>query len=325
MPLRILSAIAALVSAAGASASFDLMLIPGSDQIHRYDPVSRVSLGAYDHNGGRIIAANSSGRSYAGEVSNAQVQSYSNGQYHGNLAILNSTRSMELAGNGLFSLASTTMRKTDIVSGASTNVTLSASVNWYSLASYGNHVVATGLNGSNVISFQSIDINSLALSSVVTGNVTVIAGSILGKSAFTTNPSTPSQLPTLMIAYASTTGFLSVAKATLSSGVMSGALNSSALTGFVATNSMPSILSAHGGWWVYGQDTGGTNVRIQRQENLTGGGNAFSVNYTMAVPGGGSFSTATHYQPGMVVAPEPAAFLPLGLGLGVLLRRRRKQ
>ncbi|MBL8060771.1 MAG: hypothetical protein JNK63_08670, partial [Chthonomonas sp.] len=282
-----------------------------------------ISLGSY-LSAPAFLVATSKGRSFGASGSSANIQSYSTGQGLGSGSILANSRSIDVVNDSLISLSSTTLRKTDVVGGLSTSTTLSSSVTWSSLALFGNYAVAVGVNTSNVVAYQVTDITSMATSSVVTSTVSVLAGTNVGKAAFSFNPANPLTAPMFMYSYISTSNAMTLARSNFNSGVASSSVSNLVITNYSSATSMPAVLAGHGGWWVYGQDnTFGTMARIGRFDITAAGGLLNSSVLTMTAPGG-AYATTTFFHPGMVVAPEPAAFLPLGLGMLLMRRRKRK-
>ncbi|MCC6686345.1 MAG: hypothetical protein IT205_05090 [Fimbriimonadaceae bacterium] len=316
-----LTAIASL--AAGAVASFDLMLIPGSDgRVHRYDPVNGVSLGSFAGQNPLLVATNGAGVSYSCSGFGAFGHAYSTGQSLGSWVLPVNPRSLEYADGALFGMSSTTLRKVDTVTGASTNVTLSSSVAWQSLTSFGTTLIAIGINTSNVITYQTLSTATLTLSATSSAGVSVAPGTALGKAGFTFNPGVPGSLPQFAFSYVNTSSQVSFIRSFLSGGSPV-TTTPFTITGFTSTNSMPSVLAGHNGYWIYGQDsTVAANARIARIDIVS---SSFipGASTTITAPGG-SFSSASYYHPGIVIAPEPAAFMPLGLGLLLMRRRKRK-
>ena len=89
---------------------------------------------------------------------------------------------------------------------------------------------------------------------------------------------------------------------------------------------MPGFMAGHGGGaWIFGRDSvSATNFRVTRMDFSTVSTPLEGETVTFTAQGGAFAAGNSNYIHGAnIVAPEPAAFLPLSLGL-LLLRRRRR-
>lgn len=303
-------------------ASFDLMLLPGRDnRIYRYDPVNRLMLGSYATSATGKIAANNAGLSYSTAGSSTlQVNEYSSGNHAGFLTTSSSNRGLELAGDSVYALSTSQLRKTVIANNNASILTLGTNVVWHTLASFGSNIVAIGTDTANQISFQNVDLNTFTAGSVITTINTATAGSNMGKAAAVEVPF--SSAPTLMFTFMNgATPSIARLQLTASGAATSTAVTTAAMNNFSSTNFMPGFSAGHaGGFWAYGQDSiTPTNARVTRYDRTSNLLVEGETN-TFASPGGNFTSGIFHAA--NVVAPEPAAFMPLAMGLLLLQRRK---
>lgn len=190
MDMRRLAIIALAATAVTAHGSFDLMLLPGNDdRIYRYDPVNRVSLGAYGANESDMIAADNRGVSYAANELSSHVQSmdYSNGSHIATYSGISTFNALELKDNYFFGITGTSLRRTNISTGTTNALTLAANVAWQSLAVYGSHAIAIGLSSTDTLAFQSVNLNTLVVNAVQVSTATLTSGTNIGKAAVVYN------------------------------------------------------------------------------------------------------------------------------------------
>ncbi len=318
----------AWLAAGAAWGSFDLMLLPGADaRTYRYDPINNVMLGSFANLGNaNLIAADTRGLSYASASNSSaiQVQHYSTGLQAG-LMTGNTARAIELAGDKIYQLSTFgSMRRMDLSGANGANFTINTASTWSSLSIFGSTLIALGHNTtSNQLTMQTMDLATLSLGSYITYSVTIQSGTTLGKAAAARNELADSQM--MAFTYVSSSGALSVGRVNLNLAGQVNPINmtTTTLSGFSIAESMPSFVAAHNGFWLYGQDSvTATNANVRRFDISTNG--LFSgISTTFAAPGG-SFNPNTYMHPANIVAPEPAAFLPLGLGVLLMRRRRRR-
>lgn len=324
---KLLSVVSLVGGCALASASYDLMLLPGTDgRIYRHDPVNNVTLGSYYGDSTRYtVAADTNGLSYltAESGSGCFVHSYSTGESRGMMSTNTNTRALELIGGALFTVSTTHIRKYDITTGAFLSLSsLATGVDWLSGCSFGTTVHAIGMNTTTkALCVQSLDITTGTLGTLLT-TTTIATGTQIGKAAAAQNTFTSAQQ--MVFSYLSA-GTVSYGRMSLTATgqLSSSTVTTSPLAGYVTTNVMPAAVTAHGGWFFYGQDaTTSTLSRIRRfnlfNQSLAG------EEYTINTPGG-TFAPRPNntFQIANIVAPEPSSLLALGLG-GLVMRRRRK-
>lgn len=321
--------------AASVFASFDLMLIPGSDgRVYRYDPVNRIQLGSFTSSSqNNYVAADNSGTAMVGFISGSAFRSYnySNGELNGLISAVSTARSVNLLNGFMYVQTSTQVRKYNAVTGALAGTqTLNATSTWRTAALSNGYLIAVGTDTANVISMQSINLSTFTLSNSVTTTATTTASTDLGKAAVAIN---------------AITGAMRLGFSYISSGVplfaqmslgANGDLNTSSYTnfslngagGFNASSVMPAAVAGHSGLFIVGADfTSPTNtMRIDHWD--MGSNLIFNNSSTITAPGGTFGAPGGSWHPANVVAPEPGAWLGIGLGmtgLGLCRGRRRRR
>lgn len=324
--------VGSLGAAAAVLASFDLMLLPGSDgRIYRYDPINRIQLGYYNSSGQNSFnAADSSGTAFAGISSGSQIRSYnySNGELSGAISAVTGMRSINLSGGFLYLQTSSGVRKYNATTGAlAGNITLNANSTWKTAALSNGYLIAVGTDASNAITMQSINLNTFAISSSVTTTVTATAATDLGKAAVAINGITGSQRLAFSFMTGGTPSFGQMALGS-NGDLLSSTLSSFSLSGvggFSAASIMPAAVSGHSGLFVVGSDFSSptTTMRIDQYDMATA--LLYSNSATLTAPGGTFLSVGGLWHPANVVAPEPSTMLISGVGgLALLLRRRKR-
>ena len=324
--------VGSLGAAASVLASFDLMLLPGSDgRIYRYDPVNRIQLGSFSSSlSTSYIAADNSGTAFSGSSGGSQFRSYnySNGELNGFISGVTGVRSLNLLGGFLYLQTSTQVRKYNATTGAFVGtVALNANSTWKTAALSSGYLIAVGTDASNVITMQSINLSTFALSSNVTTSVTTTATTDLGKAAVAINGISGSQR--LAFSYLSG-GLPSFAQISLGStgDLVTSSMNTFSISGagqFNATSVMPAAVAGHSGLFIVGADFSSptTTMRIDQYDMATG--LLFNNSTTITAPGGTFGASGGFWHPANVVAPEPSTMLMSGVGgLAFLLRRRKR-
>ena len=304
------------------------MLLPGNDdRIYRYDPVNRVSLGAYGANESDMIAADNRGVSYAANGLSVHVQSmdYSNGSHIATYSGISTFNALELKDNYFFGITGTSLRRTNISTGTTNALTLAANVAWQSLAVYGSHAIAIGLSSTDTLAFQSVNLNTLTVNAVQVSTATLTSGTNIGKAAVVYNSLTAT--PTLLFSMAAPASTLYYTRKALNAdGSFTGGTSvSGTLAGFATAEFLPNAMAGHGGGgWFYGQD--GTSASLARITRADMGPVSLSLgeSHTFNAPGGGFNNLAFTSHGANVVAPEPGTMAALGLGVVAVLRRKRK-
>lgn len=328
--LRNLLIFSALAVAAACSASFDMLLLPSSDgRIYRYDPVNRVALGSYTSASTPMIAASySTENSYSGTPGTSAVRSYnySTGELNGIYTGLTNMKSIDISGTNLYQLSSTSVRRLNLSSGVGTTFTFSSAITGMTSCIYGNFLHVLGINASNQIQYQTLDLTTGTFGAVTNAGLSITAGSTFGKAAIAVNPA--NGRVGVLFTYVSGGSLFGAYSDVQSTGQNINTLFS-ALTfnslGFSTATGMPAVVAGHSGYWVIGQDsTDITKTRIAREDLYLSP--LVSENYVMTSPSAGYNPAIASYVPANVIAPEPAEFLALGVGLaGLILKKRRKK
>lgn len=318
-----------LVLVATSHASFEMMLLPGADgRIYRYDPVNNVNLGSYRGAAGvTMVAANLGGKAYGTHYTNAIAygHEYSTGIAIGSAStgIFNSTAS-ELVGDTLFVMGTGEVRKFNTLTGAQVAaVSLASGVSFRTMTRYANRLIFMGLNGSNQLTYQTMDMDAMVGSATVTSTATVLAGSTIGKATALRNSTSNTTLALFTYQESATVMRMGRFSLNLDGTIVSGATSAQAINSFSGTNLMPALMAGHNTVYIYGQDaTVATDARLTSYDlhiSLTP-----SLNSTFAA--GGGFRSGLHgYQGAILVAPEPGTMIGLGLGLAAILKRRRSR
>lgn len=320
----------ALLTAACAQSSFDMLLLPGADgRIYRHDPVNNVALGSYSAGVDNLVAHDSNGRSYAGSsgLTTFVTNDFNTGEVVGGMTI-SSFRSCEVSGSSLFGHSLSTVRKVDVNTGTVVAANaLSSAATWHSLSTFGSVVQLLGIHATTGnLALQTATQADATPGAFFTTTIGVLTGSSLGKAAVAVGGTTGSTQ--LAFTFQDSGAVLLLGRFSLNSaGAFANTnISTTALLGFNSANFLPATLRSHSGWIVVGQDsTNSTLMRIQ-QFALAGNNPVRISNYTITAPGGG-FGTHPSgvYQPSNVVAPEPGTMVALGLGGAALVKRRKRR
>lgn len=317
--MRFIGLIAAAAISAGASASFDLMLVQaatadagGLYRVHRIDPENGVNLGSF------LIGPQSIGlaASYArGEMYTLDI--------NGNLRTWNySTGSLKSVRNVGWS-----------------------QVNDFALSANGNEIVS--VHGNGELRIFNLDNNSVTASAIgvvlnkinTLGNNAFIGYSTVGHSlrrmlrtgnsaAVTTseavnNAITPANVSSIGVLSSAPYHFIytgNSAGSTVGFNYGSTVSNDLLLVGsftssFLLQNSVNYFTKSHLGLYAIGADSNSTGVRVNE---LDTNGYILRTNVYSGISGGARNAA-------IVLAPEPGPIIALGLGVAALLSRRRRK
>ena len=313
-------AIAALLACGGvesARASFDLMYIPtaSQNQITRYDPVNRVFLGG-------INAPTVSQVVYGGgQYGQALINAGNNFRFDfhsgaGAGFAPHTADSLDYLNNrGVRSAASGTFNTIDIENRTQTSVTLSG---------------ATGLLRANYL--PNGNIMALAVSGgVLSGRIHTSGGALVTSFTILSGITLNRASNALVTINRAGNGLFSVALLDSANALRyvrvqvttgnSWSVTTTSVTSFAATTSV-ALAPAHEGFYAVGGDSvnPATLTRFLQYDDETYGNQWNSWTENLAPTG-----VQSVYSIGMVLAPEPQAFLPLGVGLAVLIGRRRRR
>lgn len=310
-------------------ASFELMLLPGADgRTYRYDPVNNISLGSYRTGSSNItnIAASTAGLAYGTTSSGSgyYVNEYSTGNALPLLSGPNQPLSTDLLGNTLYILDSFgALRRRDLLTSTTVTTALGAGVTWRTGTVLGGRYYAAGVNGTNNIVLQNVNLTTNAVSSVITTSLVASGVTGLGKmAAFRNNNWAAAQG---MFVYLTSGGGFNTFRFDINAdgSVPTGTPTTGSLLNFGTANFIPATMASHDGFKVVGQDsTVLTNYRINHYAFSSG--ILAGQSDTFAATGGTRTGYAL-FQPALIVAPEPGTMIALGLGLAGIMRRRSRK
>ncbi|MCE9557445.1 MAG: PEP-CTERM sorting domain-containing protein [Armatimonadetes bacterium] len=325
--MKKITCIVALACSALSFGSFDLMYLPdvSGTKVHRFDPVNRVYLGSISTPTARQVAASSAspyifvsngitplglGALYEGSTGN-YINSGTNGY---------ASPSFSETGSDVWALGSTTtVRKNSLPTlNSAGQFSVTGYTEIFGLAPVGNNVAVVGAatNGDILFSLYSTTGTSLA-TRVMSTAATVAANPCLRGMALSVALDGTAHLA---FANRTNTGTVKL-NSILVNGATLGSNFSFTLTGFsTASVGNASVMAAHNGtFYVAGADaTTPTLTRIQHWNLATV--SITLADYTtnsLSVPSTVQWSGATF------LAPEPGSMVGIGVGLLVLLRRRR--
>jgi hypothetical protein len=307
-----------LALAGSASASFDMLLVPqsGTDLVRRHDPISNLALGSFGApNGTNLTLDQPNNRVFVNDSAAGFIKAYN----YNTGANLGSFQSNELVEDLSYHAPSNSMffvtdggeaRRLSLTTGLITDVVTSLPFFFRNVVVRDNIAVFSGHNASNKLSFYATNATNLgALHTVVT--TTNVDPTRFGKGIML-----PFNDGYLLNYVATTSGQTFIRQTYVDTGAASG-VSSFFLSGFASGLVMPSLTYAHNnGYFVVGQDSlSATSLRME--------GYSFQGALVHRRISTGFNFSATSFGVVNVVAPEPASWLAMGLGLMVLVRRRK--
>ena len=321
------SALAGLCGASAiASASFDLMLLPGADgRMYRHDPVNQISLGSYNssstntistiYTGGTALSASSTG-------SAIREYNYSTGNLNTIRNLVTGGRALDTFGTNILMLTSTSARMFNSSNTLIASKLLDNTISWQTGVRAGNYFHLIGTSASNFLTFQSWNLVTGVLGAA-TVTTTQLGTGLIGAAAEATNTGTTAREIAFVSSVTGTSFNLISQELTSDGSFVNNPTSITIPTSFSMTRMMPAVVRGHSGVYVVGDDVSGSaTTRIMRQD--FNGSFLFNHSYTIAAPGGALSYSAGFFQPSIVVAPEPATMAAIGVAVASLLRRRKK-
>lgn len=320
MRFRVFACAVVIAGVQLAQASFELMYIPSvnDDKIYRFDPANQVSLGSINslsptsvlYRGGQFGAVTGAGGNHRYDM------------YSGiNQTFLNSSNFSSIGEDGttLFGMSGTNAFSSNLLgSGTVGSTALSTTFNMFSGVRLSNgNMVGLASDGTSIRPLMFSSVGAVISSLSVHNGITLAQGS---NSILTTTNSGQVVFHSI---YRDTTGTLRMFHVGLNSA--QNAFTSSAVTSINSltynSTSVASLAVAHNGYYVVGSDASSvTSTRITQFNNFGIVGTTIAA-YTAPID---SRTTGTIFSVGMVIAPEPASFAVLGLGLVPFFKRRKK-
>ena len=307
-----------------ARASFDMMYLPNSSTMQRWDPVNRVALGTFSTYGGaNIVSANAATTSIVVTAPGA-APAYFNGSSGEFLGFQPSGTAQGLAltanGDNYWHGSGSTLTRRVVGSGAQiTSWSVTPSISVPNIVDKNGDLIVAGTSAGDLVARTYSSLGALLSSTTVALAASISSQSNISNPAFVSSNSGDFLYQT----YYNSSGVLTLARTSMI-GTSLGATTTSTLTGFAGPGaSYMSLMAGHGGsLWVVGSDSAGTATRFY-QTFFTGSSYLIMNNYTTTAV---MAPTLGRWVGANVVAPEPATFLMMGAGLmGVLGRRRAKK
>lgn len=313
--MKLFSLSVLVLATSSAFASFELLLLPTTTgRVQRIDPENGVALGSYAGGTGPLtFAATSSepGISYTGSSSGiAYVQEYSTGSLMPGSLYSSVTAFSDYSNrNAVVFLNSTTIRVTNRVTLSpiqSISGVLTAGVSWRTGRVVGDKYYIMGLNGSNNVAWQVIDLvngTSVGAGSYNTTVSTVgsLVGALSGTNAFWTQ---------------NEAGNIKVMRAALGTNSFGTAFEEATLSLYAAGPSeVPTLVRGHSSYYAIGRSAAtATTLKVTQFDP------SFNVYNTYDMAGMNPIARPVS---GIVVAPEPMSMIALGLGTAAIMRRRK--
>lgn len=315
--MKLFSLAALVLATSSAFASFELLLLPTTTgRVQRIDPENGVALGSYAGGTGPLtFAATSSepGVSYTGDSSGrAYMQDYSTGSLLPSSAFSPVTALSDYTNReAVVFLNSNTIRITNRKTLSliqSISSVLTAGVSWRTGRVVGDKYYIMGINGSNNVAWQVIDL---------------VNGTSLGAGSYSTTVST---VGTLVGAFSGTNAYwtqneagnIKVMRAALGTNSFGTAFEEETLSFYASGPSeVPTLVRGHSSYYAIGRSAAtATTLKVTQLDATL---NAYNT-YDMA-----GMNPIARPISGIVVAPEPMSMIALGLGTAALMRRRKVQ
>lgn len=275
------------------------------EHIDRYDPLNRVYLGSFQIFGAATAIAASSTRGLAfvrSGTSNVDIFNYSTGDYIRSSSLSGTSLALNTAQDKLYSISGGTVTVLDLNTYLTSTITLSGQANTNALyiSDSGRILIADD---------ATLSIRCFTSTGSLTSTVTYSGYSSV-KQIAERRSSSVTTLNRYHLATNATTS-LPGFNETISTGNLSGLTTT--IAGF---NSVTGVVDAHEGLYVTGVRTSTPTLLSSTRVNSLG---SFAAPYSL------SQTTSLTGQSAIVLAPEPGAFVALGLGILPLLIRRKKK
>lgn len=325
--MRFLLASCFLVGTAGAAlASFDLMYLPDASQarVHRYDPVNRAYLGSFATSATRFVGAHvNSTNVVTGTSSPVAVYNGSTGEFISGSITFGTAASMLASGNFVALSGATSFRETSVPN-LTTVVSsgLSGILEARAITGTSSHRYAVGRDVAG-----NLVLNTYSLSGAFFHSSTVASDASLAADVTTSSLGLSTSITgqvQLWLTWRTNTGTVRMGRYTVSGNatLLSDTLS---LSGFSTANSnaTQAVMGGHGSsCFVVGPDSADPLQTRITKVLAFGTSSLIGDTYTTSAF---SVPQAVAWNGANVVAPEPGTMAALGLGLVVLLKRRKKR
>lgn len=300
-----------------AEASFDMMLLPdtNTNRVVRFDPNNRVALGVFGDfgpfGGVRYVTAGAGGQASLTSDTGTSIVNYNTSLVSGLQLSPYDKTSFSPNGGRLFTGVSNFIE--------TYSPSLSFQAQWFGpnvintvAATSDNLALTFGWNSGSVM-VRSFNTSGSFSSAVFAGSL--VANGSIGSSQAAVNGTTAMA----GVSFVDTTGVRYQARVVqnLTTGTFIITSNFLPIGNLFAQNANVMVMPGHGGWWLVGDDAANADItRIGYYASDFSSAYSYTTN-AVNVPrvGWGRHN---------IVAPEPGTIAALGIGLAVLLKRRRR-
>ncbi|MCC7103101.1 MAG: PEP-CTERM sorting domain-containing protein [Fimbriimonadaceae bacterium] len=306
-------ALLSLTLAAGAQASFDLVLVadnsgnfagPTTSKIHRYDGDSGVYLGFIETGFSSIndLAVDSAANEvYVASSNHITVYNIGTGAVNRNFSS-GLTNTIRIANGQLYRAYGPSLYSVNKTTGTQALVkTWTSNITDFAFAQNGAYLLYNSAANS-LVGFNSAGVQGTSYSA---GSIGPNKGRVAFDGSLTNNFYLMGDQDAN-----TTTAF--------HSGALSAAGTFAVSTGFWSNsfvNSFVDIAGSHNGYYMYGKSNAGDKALYRMFSGIAQGGDRFILTPQVTAPG----------QIAVVLAPEPGTFIAVGVGVAALLKRRKRR
>ncbi|MBL8060033.1 MAG: PEP-CTERM sorting domain-containing protein [Chthonomonas sp.] len=315
-----------VVTSGVAAASFDMMYLPDEtgDFVRRFDPVNRVSLGSFNALGTTKVIGNrtTSHVVTAGFSTNGYIFNGFTGEFKGLVQSPMVAMYLRNDGSEVISYNNVGLRRHDSTTGAllGTGTLGGTAIDIDAFAEIGGgRIAALGRSATGVVLQQYTSSLTYINETLLFAASTVAASAALSSMAYIDSAGSQN----LFFTHRTSSNSVSLDRINLTSGgTVVGSIFPTLLSGWstVSASHQANVMAGHAGsFFVIGNSTTASNVRIGQYYNTGGTYNAIQYYNTTAL----TLPTG-EWQGANVVAPEPGTIIALGGGALALLRRRSR-